>query len=591
MSFLSPLPDDLAEIARSIPRTPRTYSALRALLALLPNPLAAGLQPSFPVATVDAPVSDPVEAEQAIGTVPGTTLMDGSIHSGQIGPGAVTGAKFASTVKPVILVHGLPTLPDANYPVDTFVYDIDAVPKSLWKNVANVWTRAIGPSDIQADSITAGQIAAGAVSTSELAVGARLTGEVANETGLTPGVFIDSTGILIRSGKLTLQDEFGLTSMAASGFTGNWAEFLALGLYNGLFSAGATGSLPTGRTASLPYWNVAKDAGTPTLTRTADTAYPGGYRLRATFNAVNDIVSIASDKVVVIGGHTYALAFVVGSDTVAGEVDFRWQIDYYDAADAFISTDGPFGFAMGDLAAGHRIAGNFSIAPITARKAVLKAGFKELTTHNAGNYGEVGLLAFTATPLGLDDTGDVTYTTGTIIVEDVLSAFGTFSAIGRERHGGVSFPSSVISGDTFYRQDLDGWYQWDGTRWLSTQLYEMHGSSAETGAITGSSDLAFYPYMGGDPDVWWVDIRWVYRVSTTHNGSNYWQLEMKDGTGNLVVLTTDKSTVGTFVNPSPTAIGALGAGSGGLVYFHFVKQGGPGGLEVGAVARYRRVAT
>jgi hypothetical protein len=256
----------------------------------------------------------------------------GQITAGQISPGAVTGAAFASTIAPVILVHGLPTLPDPNYPVDVFVYDIDAVPKRLYKNVADVWTAAIGPDDIQANSITAGQIAAGAIATSELAVSLVLPGSLANEAGGTPGVFIDSTGILIRSGKLTLQDEFGETTMDASGFSGSWSDFVATGFYNGAFRAGTAGALSNGRLAALPYWTVAADGATAATLTFLD---PG---LRYSFTAQTDGRKITSDQTPVLPGQSYSFELAYEVARSAGDVVFDVRVHFYDASGAFSST-------------------------------------------------------------------------------------------------------------------------------------------------------------------------------------------------------------------------------------------------------------
>jgi hypothetical protein len=334
----------------------------------------------------------------------------GQVTAGQIAPGAVAAASFAAGIAPVLLVHGLPTLPNSAYPIDTFVYDIDASPKRLYKNVADVWTAAVGPDDIQANSITAGQIAAGAVSTSELAVGARLVGEVANDNTGTPGVFIDSSGILIRDGKLTLEDEFGLTTMQASGFSGSWADYVGTGLYNGTFAAGAIGGLPIGRTPSLPYWNITKSVGNPTVTRDADSSYPGGYRLRATFSAIGDAVTVASDPVPVVGGMTYGVAIVYGFGvTVAGTLDLFYTTKFYDAAGSLIATDGPNGWSkstVGVLPAFGVRAAVLIPSPLNARTATVTITMRERVAHNAANYVEIGLVAFLPTPITLDTDGD-----------------------------------------------------------------------------------------------------------------------------------------------------------------------------------------
>lgn len=380
------LSDDLEDIGRDIPQATRGYAVLRQLIGLLPNPLAATTQPSFPADAVNPPSEDPLSSEATIGSTPGTTLMDGAIKSGQIGAGAVTGAKFAATIKPVLLVSGLPALPNAAYPVDTFVYDIAAVPKSLWKNVADVWTRIIGPADIQADSITAGQIASGAISTSELAIGARLTGEVANETGATPGVFIDSTGILIRSGKLTIQDEFGSTAMQASGFDGNWRDFIALGLYNARFQAGTAGAVGLGRTSALPFWTVANVTGTPVLT------YVAGGTLRTTWSAINTSKGITSDKVPVVPLRQYEFGFGRTVTWVAGTIRITWRVYWYKGNGSPSATPSTTFTDNWTAVSSARTEYQPVTAPADAYLAAVEFISEELVTHNAGNQFDLFLV-------------------------------------------------------------------------------------------------------------------------------------------------------------------------------------------------------
>lgn len=405
------LDDDLDEIAASIPRIPRSYSTLRSLLALLPAPLAARTQGSFPVDEVVAPESavDQVGVNTGIGSIPGSAIMDGTVGSGQLRDGAVTGAAFASTIRPVYLVTALPGLPNALYPVGQFVYKTNDVPPRLYKNVADVWVAAIGPSDIQADSITAGQIAAGAISTSELAVGARLTGEVANESGLTPGVFIDSTGILIRSGKLTLQDEFGTTAMSASGFAGTWSDFLALGLYNAAFGAGSTGNLALGRTAALPYWTLARDNDGATLTydnvggaihnRAADATYPSGFRVRTTWTAITDNAYFISDRVPIIAGFNYPISVFAAINRAAGTVNIESEIRFFDK-DANLISESPLWVAVfsASQAAGWIDLGTIEAVSITtpgnARSVQIIVRCFESTTHSASNRVDLGAVAF-----------------------------------------------------------------------------------------------------------------------------------------------------------------------------------------------------
>jgi hypothetical protein len=174
------------------------------------------------------------------------------------------------------------------------------------------------------------------VSTSELAVGARLTGEYANETGLTPGVFADASGLLVRSGKLTLQDEFGETVMVASGFSGSWGDYLGMGLYNPLL-AGTGSPLSNGRGTQLPYWTISR-TGSPVLARVTDSAWPGGSKLKATFTATSDEVVITSDAVAVVPNGWYLTNVAFAWDRSAGSVGFESYIDWYNDAGSLISS-------------------------------------------------------------------------------------------------------------------------------------------------------------------------------------------------------------------------------------------------------------
>lgn len=263
-----------------------------------------------------------------------------------IAPGAVTGdaiagdaifspAQFAASIRPIILVTVLPTLPHADYPVGSFVYKTNDVPPRLYKNVADVWVAAVGPDDIQANSITAGQIAAGAVSTSELAVGARLTGEVANETGSTPGVFIDNTGILIRNGKLVFQDAYGQTAMSGAGFGPSWRRFLQAGVFNGDFVAAppTPANELNDSTNPLPQWSYVKSSGTAIVFKSKTDAATGSGRyieMDCASGAAND-QSYIQQVVPIVASKNRAFTFspysFVDPDTTSADVEvfLEWQ--------------------------------------------------------------------------------------------------------------------------------------------------------------------------------------------------------------------------------------------------------------------------
>jgi hypothetical protein len=730
----------------------------------------------------------------------------GQVTAGGLSPGAVTAAAFASTIAPVVLVHGLPTLPDPRYPIDTFAYDIDAVPKSMWKNVADVWTRAIGPADIQADSITAGQIAAGAISTSELAaqsvhighmmgspsnlcpnpsfeqlgtipintdsgdvpgwivpVGAQVSNAVAGHGGAnslkftqanpvaqiiattdfvpivagrryvvslwvrgsagnagnaktsyrvrffdaafvqlsnaalastTPGtstvwtrssaitaaadatavyakvvvfgdtgsaigdisyvddvelypadydvshaggdVSIDSTGITIRNGKLVLEDEFALTSMVASGFSGSWRDFLGSGLYNNAFKAGINGSLPLARGANLPYWTVARDnvgTGTPdflndggaTLTRAVDTNMPAGFRVRMAWSGINDNAYLISDPVAVVVGSNYYVRFTAGANRSAGTLGLTVYLRWLDEDLAqlslqqsntrlWTSTTAPDEYVFaGSIAGANR-------APANARFVqVILQGWED--AHNASNSIDVGSVACGrgASTGEYDPEGIVGGAAGVFTGQGdplggslVLSAAGNVSITGEISHqgllvtGGTVFPGSPVADDLYYRTDRGEWFRYDGTRWRCAINHEYAvpaGLRAHLplSATVASDSISAVPSLEGGSDIWLIGVDFRFQVAsggTALSGSHKWVATFKKGVDGSATETTiatvnvDSGSSGVW-RAIDTAIGALmNSGTTHRVFTGtLTRTGTPGDLYYGWLVKYNHVAT
>lgn len=220
-------------------------------------------------------------------------------------------------------------------------------------------------------------------------------------------VVIDSTGILIKNGALTLQDEFGVTVATASGFAGGWADFLESGLYNASFGSGATGALPMGRSSSLPFWTLAKIVGNPTATRTADATFPSGFRVRTTFAALNDQMEYLSDRVAINGGWDYGIGGVyAASQAVGTSVQIDYQIRYYDASDVFISGNTQAISISNGVTPPTTYQSSLSNpAPMNARYARVRARVYEAIGHNAANYADLGYLSIREAPAVLSRTG------------------------------------------------------------------------------------------------------------------------------------------------------------------------------------------
>lgn len=106
----------------------------------------------------------------------GAIVFGGLNGSTALAAGTLDITPFASSIRPVAIVAVLPTLPDALYPLDSYV--VLSTTHRLYKNVGGAWVLGVDGADIVTDSITAGQIAAGAISTSELSAGAVTTSKL-----------------------------------------------------------------------------------------------------------------------------------------------------------------------------------------------------------------------------------------------------------------------------------------------------------------------------------------------------------------------------------------------------------------------------
>jgi hypothetical protein len=111
-------------------------------------------------------------------------------------------------------------------------------------------------------------------------------------------VVIDADGITITDGALTFLDNFGATVLDGAGFGATWLDFLDSGrVYNAAFTAGSTNAITAATVSSgadsdadyaaslsadLPYWIVNSVSGAGTLARTTSVNSPSGFCLKWT---------------------------------------------------------------------------------------------------------------------------------------------------------------------------------------------------------------------------------------------------------------------------------------------------------------------
>lgn len=183
-----------------------------------------------------------------------------------------------------------------------------------------------------------------------------------------------------------------------------------------------------------------------------------------------------------------------------------------------------------------------------------------------------------------------------LVSADIPDLSATYQSFTVQFTSGSSFPGSPSSGDRHYRTDLHGVYYYDGTRWLSETIYEFNTHVTTTGITSSTLDLTF-PMFGNTNALWLEDFRWLYRVNTTHSGTQYWAAELHkfDATGPtdtiVSTLTSDKSTINTYINPAANSIGAEVTAGFEMMYINLLKTSTPGALLYSVTVRYRLVQT
>lgn len=132
--------------------------------------------------------------------------------------------------------------------------------------------------------------------------------------------------------------------------------------------------------------------------------------------------------------------------------------------------------------------------------------------------------------------------------------------------GGTSFPGSPSSGDRFWRSDLKMEAVYDGTRWLSTQLFfvSLSGGGDSLGpytATTGGIRRAHTPYSN-TYDFYLETFQFSSITNSANNATNYMSVELLSCNG---AATTTQSTIttqndansSTFVAHTSSAINAV----------------------------------
>lgn len=431
-----------------------------------------------PEADVDGSLTGDYVTEQEITAASAlesdhAVLADVADIANDVIAGVLDQANFVAGLQvPIIFTGALPALPNATYPIGALLYRTND--GKYYKNVANAWVELASAADIVAGTIIAGAVAAGAVATALITLKMNPQDAAGFQNHATvPSVTITPSGIVIESGAMILKDAFGASVLVASGFSGSWNDFVALGIYNSRFIAGVAGVVANGRGVGLPYWTVS-DPDTTACTLTF--LNPG---IKMTWPSVAKRKRVVSDKVPVIGGIGYEVEIQFEGNSGAGNVRLDYSIKWYNSALTLIGAEVTLeSNVLVDLLFGDNVlvnGGTPVTAPDTAAYAELIINGQEVTTHNAANSLTIHRIGLTATP---------STTAGNFeVAGNITAGIGDFLAVGIDSSGGID-PELGVEGNV-YMGGLLTTYGGNAFSSYTPNISGMGGGAAANSTLTG----------------------------------------------------------------------------------------------------------
>lgn len=162
-------------------------------------------------------------------------------------------------------------------------------------------------------------------------------------------------------------------------------------------------------------------------------------------------------------------------------------------------------------------------------------------------------------------------------------------------NSGTSNPAAA-TGDRYWRTDLGLEIYYDGTRWLTTQLFTLPMTVYDnvtsqplgtSGAVLGRPSLHhndFQPYL--------VNLYGYTYVNTTNNGTNYWTFALSGAVTSTAYgnFTTAAQAAAAHTGHKTALSVAAGATERGLILIA-TKTGAPGTVFWGVTVTYRLIVT
>lgn len=178
--------------------------------------------------------------------------------------------------------------------------------------------------------------------------------------------------------------------------------------------------------------------------------------------------------------------------------------------------------------------------------------------------------------------------TGTTLQAVELGVYPTVSSSGYQE--GIAFPSIPSVNDKFYRTDRNILYYYDGTRWLSVQIFEHHladfaNASANAGNYTAVWEAIY--------DVYVVDYIATMYAASGLSATAYWRFDLyfwDGGTqGAAVASVNNQSGTNATFERKRVSMNTLMGTSIDAISCEITKVNAPGNFFGGAFLTYRLV--
>lgn len=160
---------------------------------------------------------------------------------------------------------------------------------------------------------------------------------------------------------------------------------------------------------------------------------------------------------------------------------------------------------------------------------------------------------------------------------------------------GTGFPASPFTGQRFFLNSAGVEFYWDGTRWLSVNLYQ--GSFSQGDALTPFTTSGTANHRAATWsnlfDTWIVDLMILMRVASPNDGTFYWSAALRKitspGVATTITTVTTAAQAALAWNNQRVSINALLGVTHTQLDIVYTKVGTPGSVNATAFYTYRLV--